>query len=183
MWIFAAASYPSYAATTGKRQLNTLQIPPGHVTGSSIQALLNNSLSLSSSLRFTSSLEKNNKITSLDQKRLWTQYWFTANKPGHLPSEEWHAPGWANSGVNTPWSKRVTMRKLRMYVMTPNKDTAVMDKADSCFWDFPAEAPRQKRRNTVPHNSIVQSPMFTVRKLLEHTTIPLLGHETQQNLI
>lgn len=93
MWIFAAASYPSYAATTGKHQLNTLQIPPGHVTGSSIQALLNNSLSLSSSLRFTSSLEKNNKITSLDQKRLWTQYWFTANKPGHLPSEEWHAPG------------------------------------------------------------------------------------------
>lgn len=155
---FAAVSNPNNAAASGRCQFNTLQIPPGHVTGSSIQALLNNCWSLSFSWRFTSSLERNNKKTSLDQKRLWIQHCFTANKPGHLPLEkEWHAPGWANSGVNTPWSKMVTMRKLRMCVRKPNKDRAVTDKADNCYRDFPVKGPREKR-NTAPHNIMCSQP-------------------------
>lgn len=77
-----------FAAATGRCQLNALQIPPVHVPASSTQALLSNNLSLSFSLRFTSSLERNNKKTSLDRKRGWTQNCFTANKAGHLPLEE-----------------------------------------------------------------------------------------------
>lgn len=103
----------------------------------------------STALRFNSSLARNNKKTSLDQKRLHSQEAWTLAFRGRVACTRR-----VNSGVNTPRREKLTMRK------SENLDSKAWRQQNGCgqgrqlcYSDLPDKGPRW-RINAVPHNSI-----------------------------